>query len=780
MDVNNTSIVASPPSFKRNVVPDDSFTSSRKDSTDNSISTTLVEDTHQSSAVMAPMQSRKLFSGVLPVEIRALLDQWYLRRGLDQPPPCTQSDSDLRMVLTSDDGKPARYEHKNGEKLEVMVYTLQELAIRFKEKYITVVQGPTQGPFIISYQKGTYASNSVVPYFVWKGLDTDDPLGWESKASIRKVIMPMTPAWSGRDTEPEVLGHNNVAMDSDGDTEVGETGAHIKAEEDAQPDCALEGDWQQSPEPELILTPIPKEIRTLLNRWYSHRGSKQPPPCAVDFATVKDLDSSEAGSDCMFTHRESGTKLTISACVLPELANGHAKEKYVIIAERPGFAPHIIGSPFASTTSYHIWEGLDALAPTGWALQASIYRNVCSHNSGTRKAQGEVADFAGEDGLGDADRGSISHFSEHQAEVSSSTKPEKNGALRTQEISHAAKVEHVADENPMPESIQKLLNEWCDQPGHNLESLPCATSTPYYNIFRTSGGRPVVWEHVSGEKLKINMYPLEGAHLKDGGQKKIVVAQGPSLKPCIISYCRRGDQSEAVTYRIWYGVGGDRDGFEKGCSVKKIFLPMNKKALKPALPSDSVRVSKRESLPIFKKAETDERSVDVDPSTRKRKRPYDELDPSLIISQSPTKHLRTRERDSDALPRPLPSAVKKHIQNNAVLLFYSQSSKTPRVRLFAACNTVQKLFAQALAADLFDDSGAGGSKGGGSGGKVLTIRFGGVRKATETSKNVLVVEDDEEDFEALVGAIEARDWWVTGRSGGLVEGSGTVEVMAKG
>ena len=684
------------------------------------------------------------------------------------------------MVITSDDGKSARYEHQNGEKLEVMVYTLLELAIRFKEKYVMVGQGPTQGPFIISYQKGTYAGKSVLPCFIWKGFDSNDPLGWESEPSIRKVVMPMMPAWGGRNTGPEVLGHNDGVVDSDGDTGIGEIGAHVKAEENPQPDCALEGDWQQSPEPEPILAPIPKEIRTLLNRWYSHRVSKKPPPCAVDFAMVKDLNSRKAGGDCVFTYRESGTPLAICACVLPEFANGLPKEKYVIIAGQPGFGPHIIGSPSGSATSYNIWEGLDATALDGWAAQASIHRNVRSHNSGTRKAKGQVTDFAGEDGLDDSDDGSIAHFPEHQAEVSSSPEPEKNGVLGGREVSHAAKSEHVVDENPMPESIQKLLNEWCDQPGHSLESLPCATSTPNHTILRTSGGRPVVWEHVNGEKLKINMYPLEGARLKNGTQKNIVVAQGPSLKPCIIAYCRRGDQIDAVTYRIWYGVGGDTDGFEIGCSVNKIFLPKAKQAPKPAPASDSVQVSKRKSLSRFKKAATDERSVNVEPTTRTRKRPSDELEPRLTTSQSPSKQLRTGERGSDALPRPLPSAIKKHIQNNAVLLFCSQSSQTPRVRLFAACNTVQKLFAQAMAGDLFDDSGGDGSRSSGSGGKVLTFRFGGARKVTEAAKNVLVVEDDEEDFDALVGAIEAKDWWVAGKTGGLVEGSGTVEVRAKG
>jgi hypothetical protein len=50
----------------------------------------------------------------------------------------------------------------------------------------------------------------------------------------------------------------------------------------------------------------------------------------------------------------------------------------------------------------------------------------------------------------------------------------------------------------------------------------------------------------------------------------------------------------------------------------------------------------------------------------------------------------------------------------------------------------------------------------------------------EISKNILVVEGDEEDFEALVRAIEARDWWVIGKSEDLVKGIRTVEVKRIG
>jgi hypothetical protein len=45
----------------------------------------------------------------------------------------------------------------------------------------------------------------------------------------------------------------------------------------------------------------------------------------------------------------------------------------------------------------------------------------------------------------------------------------------------------------------------------------------------------------------------------------------------------------------------------------------------------------------------------------------------------------------------------EHIQNNAVFLFYAKKSPQPRARLFSACDTLQKLFAQAIAGDIFEE-----------------------------------------------------------------------------
>jgi hypothetical protein len=85
----------------------------------------------------------------LPPEVRATLDRWYAERDIYQPPPCAIPGYIIRPVFTSDAVRFARYEHEDGEQLEAMLYTLPELAPRFEEGSIVVVQGPTKGPFVI-------------------------------------------------------------------------------------------------------------------------------------------------------------------------------------------------------------------------------------------------------------------------------------------------------------------------------------------------------------------------------------------------------------------------------------------------------------------------------------------------------------------------------------------------------------------------------------------------------------------------------------------------------
>ena len=441
----NTSSVVDGPSLSSNAVQDDSLTSVQKNSTDTSSSTNTLLHSALSPSGHPETHFQKLLPGALPTKTRALLDQWYAHEGLHQPPPCAIPYYN-KTVFSTHTGRPVKYEHQNGEQLEVVLYTLPELLPRFKEKFIIVVQGPSTGPFIVRFLRPVNGRESGVPYFIWEGVDSDDPLGWEREPSVRKLTMPAVstvpamPLGSGRELELEPSGPNNGVVESDCDTEIEELSACVKDEEDTQIKH-LQDVQQETPEPSMALATVPSEIRTLFNRWYSHRGSKQPPPCAVDLVTIKSLKPSKVGSVYTFTHR-TGMPLKISICILPEFADTSVGRSYITLAEGQSQGPFVIGfigdRGKSSPVPYHVWRGLDADDPDGWEAEASIYKVFGERKSSPRGLTDALPDPVDGDVVDDSDGESIVHVSKHGVRVSNSPKLERNGVLTTQALSHAA------------------------------------------------------------------------------------------------------------------------------------------------------------------------------------------------------------------------------------------------------------------------------------------------------------------------------------------------------
>lgn len=347
--------------------------------------------------------------------------------------------------------------------------------------------------------------------------------------------------------------------------------------------------------------------------------------------------------------------------------------------------------------------------------------------------------------------------------------------------------EHILSDNPMPKSIKKLIKEWSDRvgPSFQLEDLPCAVISIHSSLTNAQDRRPATWKHFSGKILTVYLYPLRPTELSakiNHRRPRIIVARGHDLGPFMIAYRQGGSYREGASYRIWKGVTGDKLGFENGASVTKVFLPKTTIPGTSRFKGDLSSTDRKVSLPASPKADPEKMTLRLGPDTRKRKREESDASVSnVLLQRTPSKHLRSRDASASTPTfsvRPGSNAVESHIKSNLVLLLRSPNSPVPRIRLFSACDSVQNLFAQAMAGDVVDDSESVGPKGGGA--RVLAMQFGGVRSEKEVSKNILVVEDDEEDFESLVKAIKAKDWWTTMKGATGVEGSGIVEVRGKG
>ena len=161
-----------------------------------------------------------------------------------------------------------------------------------------------------------------------------------------------------------------------------------------------------------------------------------------------------------------------------------------------------------------------------------------------------------------------------------------------------------------------------------------------------------------------------------------------------------------------------------------------------------------------------EDSIEVTPmTTRSRTKPTADVTGSASAPSS----RRYKACKSIAL-----SELRPHLNSHLVCLFYSYSPSisTPRARLFAACDTVEKLFAQAMAGSVFadrQDDRKGKSEGRASA-RVLSVSLNG-------KKRIAVAEEDKEDFDSVVDAIAVTGWWGYGDEGDVV-GSGTLEVRA--
>jgi hypothetical protein len=402
----------------------------------------------------------------------------------------------------------------------------------------------------------------------------------------------------------------------------------------------------------------------------------------------------------------------------------------------------------------------------------------------------------------------------HDDPTPSITVDQESGASLITEMAQASgagqdEATNTADlSTDVPPVIQAQLEAWYLRYGR--VAPPCATTAFAHNLHKSGkAGAAAHWVHKSGENLRVTMYRLENIQLNKTGmpRQKIIVAQGPTHGPFIVCYTtQKNMEVSGSAYRIWQGVGGeDKNGFELQPSVYKVFGMAKKAASKAKRPAKTASIHKRglkgnqfyqangtpkssgatrgkakassSTMSVNELAPRDtwkqESNYEVRTSKRLKLNEESPANYSKLLAASSTSAEPTLSCNQGEQPShnrlwmnssPIDSnQLVEHIQNNAVFLFYSKNFPQPRARLFTGCNTIQKLFAQALAGDVFDNETTAG--------KVLSIRVAGEQKAKA------VVEDDEQDFDDIVDTLKGAACWVS--KNGLIEGSCTVEVRAK-
>ena len=575
---------------------------------------------------------------------------------------------------------------------------------------------------------------------------------------------------------------------------------------------------------------IPADVRKQLDKWYLDDSRIRPPPCVLTLAEISSLSLSEGEQACTFVHK-SGEILKITVGVLPALESLPSNaRKYLLIAGGPTLGPFAIGILAERRKSapqpYHIWQGVDAPDLNGWEAEASIQmlhsrsvhpgkEQVVARESPPQNPQPVRAEDAirrrpqrptPPKTVQDPDGDAVSIISDGSSIPAGpvETPPASNPPTLTSTSPKSPDDNDelpgpFAKDHPLPAHLRGIVNEWCYHSGlaSPLSNIPFRTTSPDKLLSMTLSGRTVKWTNSSNRPITVRSFLFDPKKPSGGASNapKLLVAEGAGLGPIIIAFGRTRNE-DVSEYKTWVGLSGDKYGFLLGPpQVLKHYGPWpgkgNGKNLgakwRPTLPLKSQPMLKHQSPqsprispPKSAETATSAPADDLGLATgRKRKRELDNLAWTMNhepVPKQPRIDITPPPAKSAILTRPPLSAIKKHMPNSTAFIFYAPNIPTPRVRLLSACDTVDKLFAQAVAGDCFGDEDEG------SGARVLSLRFGDCglpdKEGKEGRKGMVVVEEDDEDFEALIRAIEARDWWRVGKPG-IVEGSGTVEVRSK-
>ena len=469
----------------------------------------------------APVHLRKLNKTVIPVVIRALLDQWYSSFGKHKPPPCAITDQQRKSVYS----RSAKFQHTTGEPLEVQIYKLPEfLDTDHKEKSIIVVQGEAQGPFIIALVS-QIRTNQHLSYHIWEGVD-GGLNGWEDKPSVTKTISPRPASTPGhfddgglnnRRSQRELPLNAALPLQSARDFEESSQGR------------------EKSPHQKL-----PAMLHSLLDEWYKVKG-RVAPPCCVPRYLITTLRGHDGSALFRFRHR-TGEMMLTSFSTLTEFRKTYRDSIYLIVVKGPTLGPFIVAHRSDGAyqkRQYHIWEGLEAQHEDGWEAEPS-FTKVRTVNTGSGDEIEEPVDpTAVEDESGLVDTHTIQVGTVGSVLL---------GAFET-----------------IPTSVRTKLDEWSSTHGADAPP-PCAIrSTNGPNVFLGKTGKPFRYLHVDGEELTAKVYRLaqKGSCKRDA----IVVCRSTNHGPFVIGY---HGGSYPTRYQIWEGISAWKaDGFEEMPSIRK-------------------------------------------------------------------------------------------------------------------------------------------------------------------------------------------------------------------
>ena len=641
----------------------------------------------------------------MPKRCRDAINQWFRWHpdaDFNSLPCSTKADStSISMTRT---GKPIVWMHESGGYLDASTYSLRRTSFddEFGNKKIVVVQGHNLDPTIVSnggtpgWTSRAVYKDGMLPVRLWLGVDGDSD-GWERGHSVLKRT-------------------DHTADDSDEESSKAvkkSSAGHVSIRSDPIP-----RDHE-----------MPERCRNQINDWF-RRNATLPfgsLPCTTRTrrSTIYTTDKSKHWISWRLA--ATGQKLKVATYLVDDtpLESAGYNGRRVIVVEGAGCPPTLVSNGHPNTGGYkdgkmpvRTWIGVGG-DREGWEPETTIHK--CVEEERPEEAPEDVEIFS-------AVRDVL---------------PEVYTGLAWP----------VPENHEMPKQCRDTINEWFSvHPGFPASYPTFATRISKQNILTSNGTTSkLYWESAkTGERLQIEIYNLSNTPLDSGSRDtRIIVVQSDKVTPTIIQ-CT-GDKPYDSTGRrpikMWVGVKGDSQGWEKGNSVYKCLPKAQHSNVPRVVEEDSDDENDIENTII-----ATEKRISARQQGRK-----DQAEQSSRRSHSSFK---------PAPPAILVRDLRAHLTNNLICLFYSsEAGSPPRARLFSACDTVQKLFAQAIAGDVFHDRDAKAES------RILSVRLGGV-----PAKRMVLAEDDAEDFEYMFDAMTGTGWFK--KSDGVIKGSGTIEVRA--
>lgn len=710
--------------------------------------------------------------GDLPQELILLMEQWTVQRGTKAPLPCSRrSGSWEKWFHRNEKGYNYVFRQVTGDKVTVRLVRLNSSFDGYTNRVVLVAEGPKFAPSLIRAQKRIRGG---VWYRVWKGIRAEGNDGFEPAPAIVKAapdaIEGIIAKLRGRPTQDdknadhimtgaiEFMNEESSADERD-DTEhdpiTPQNATHTsnKALQTASTSRLRPDD------PQYFRQDLPAELKLLMGQWIIRHGTKEPFPCALNYSNREKWFKNDKGYDYDFRHI-NGNKVAPRVFKLGNFLGGH-EGKAVIVAEGRNFDPCILRfprqlqSPYGVGVFYHVWKGIRAKGDDGFDPGTPILKGAPIAIDGmleyfrTRPIPEDIAKS-----LPPKHRKITLQY---RKDVQKTSKREQGNV--TYYPTRQPTNDPIAD--ALPQKCEDLIQEWLRaHPEQGYGTLPCATTSADTFLNHGHGsGTPMIWKYKDGRSLQAQMYNLPSSSRpgKSLLRKRVIIVRGDNFGPCIVAHKPGPDATSLKgAAKIWLGVRGNKHGFEPGVSVYKTYAGDKQPTNGPRVPT-----------PPYQRFHADDPEDDSSSGPRvKRNRP--DLDAGRHCSTLAAPNLEPKEGVSRGVSAVPLRTLRPHLMHNLVCLFYAPDKPAPRIRLFNACDTPQKLFAQAMAGELFDPSEK--SK---SGSRVLRIRFG---KSTPTP--LVLVEGDENDFEALLEGVASSGCFTERKD--AIEGSGSIEVRAAG